>query len=157
MGAWELSNLALSIVSVLLTLLGIWLSWRAFKSEQRAREVRSLSETLVALWVMRQSVMISLAYSYALIRQPRLHDLRGRGLEELLISRSHLDEYRKRLGLETQRALSDLSVYLDEAERAFQAGAYQEASLQLRYAAKILTEQIGRARSALEKVLFGGE
>ncbi|WP_456330906.1 hypothetical protein [Fervidibacter sacchari] len=149
--------MVLSIVSVLLTLVGVWLSWRAFKSEQRARKVRFLSETLVALWIMRQSVMIALAYGYALTRQPRLHDLRGRGLEELLIARSHLDEYGKRLGLETQRALSNLSVYLDEAERAFQTGAYQEASLQLRHAAKILTEQIGLTRTVLEKVLFGGE
>ncbi len=151
---WTAINLALSVLSVLLSFVGIWLTYKATKTMMQARRVYRLSETLTVLWQIRQSVFACLAYTYALIRQPRLTELRGRALEELLLGFSNFAEQRERLG--TRDADESIAEAIEGAKRALQSGAYLEAEVRLSKVAKILAEEVGKVRRALDEAL-GGE
>lgn len=155
MDKWMAVNLTLSVASVLLALVGIWLTNRSMRAMAQARRVRLLSETLVAMWQIRQSVLVSLAYNYALMRQPRLTELRGRALEELLLGHSNFTEQKERFGGEARESALKIVKAIESAEGALRSGAYREATVYLNEAAKIIAEEIGKVRRALDDALRG--
>lgn len=155
MEKWTAINLGLSVVSVLLALLGVWLTNRSVKAMAQAKRISHLSETLVAMWQVRQGVMVSLAYNYALMRQPRLTELKGRALEELLLGLSNFAEQKERFGDEARNYALRVIEAMEVAEKALQSGAHQEAMLHLSKAAKILAEGVGKVRRNLDGALRG--
>ncbi len=146
-------NLTLSVASVLFTLVGILLTLVGMRAMAKARRIRLLSETLVAMWQIRQSVLVSLAYNYALMRQPRLSELRGRALEELLLGHSNFTEQKERFGDETRESALKIVKAIESAEEALRSGVYPEAMDYLNEAAKIIAEEIGKVRRALDAAL----
>lgn len=153
MDKWAAINLALSLTSVSLALVGIWLTAKGVKVMAQAQRVRHLSETLAVMWQLRQGVFVCLAYTYALIRQPRLTELRGRALEELLLGLSSFAEQKERFSEETKDAAAQIAKTLEVAEKALHSGAYKEAIAHLSEAAKILAEMVGRVHRALDEAL----
>jgi len=152
---WSALNLCLSFVSVLLTLIGVWLTKRSIRVMAQARKVHQLSETLVALWRIRQSILVSLAYNNVLLRQPRLTEMRGRALEVLLVGLSDFSEQKERFADEMKTSALKITEAVKDAEEALRRGNFEAAAISLNEAAKIVSAEVGKVRRDLDDALRG--